>query len=312
MVLETELTPGVREASLERVTHDLAWCWLKKAPSDGVILSVKLRQGWGKNPGCKGLRSEWVVSFVSTHCSFEKCGCGTPYLTTPELYCWHMLADRYVEPRGKETESKKVGGGCDSLVRTVSPGDMKGISAEKLCGWLSQPTPFPCQVLTFCLFSGFSGWWPGVRHVWIWAVALTLSRHVFQVSYFSYLWSEDNISILTRVFWGLITKGDRHSINGIFPFFLLLSPPHWSPSFCLLSLTWLHLPLSYTVPLKNIYCGDISFSWDFSWIFLYCILHKHYNQLEGFNDGIRILCFGSLVIWWVEKQIVSVFEALRR
>lgn len=45
-----------------------------------------------------------------------------------------MLADRYVEPRGKETESKKVGGGCDSLVRTVSPGDMKGISAEKLCG----------------------------------------------------------------------------------------------------------------------------------------------------------------------------------
>lgn len=107
IVLETGLVLTVWEASLERVTHDQVWLWLRKHHQiDYYWWSFSSVEG----TGLKGFKSEWVVSLVRTQCSFEKCGCEIPDLNTTVLYHLQMLVDMWSqEGKGLRARRWEVG-----------------------------------------------------------------------------------------------------------------------------------------------------------------------------------------------------------
>lgn len=105
-MLETELTPEIQEASLERVTHDLAWSWLRKS----TIRLGHYRWSFGRVEGRLQAGKDWSVSgwwASSAHTAVWRSVAVGPHAWPPQvLYCVHKLADRDVEPRSKDWEQE--------------------------------------------------------------------------------------------------------------------------------------------------------------------------------------------------------------
>lgn len=172
----------------------------EETPLDWVVLSVKFGPVWWKKLGCKGFKSEWVVRLIRTDCRFKKCGCNihTLILTVYERW-WTCMWSR----GGKGPKSEEVGGGGDSLVRAVCTPTRKAFQAGSFsdsASWRS----LSLSCFNF-LFSGFSEWCRGVRQVWVWVLALTVSWHVCKVSLspsFLTCKSRTSLSSLMGLLWG--------------------------------------------------------------------------------------------------------------